>query len=72
MEIETGDIVYPEGRQFLLSSDQTSTYLCQSGDFGIVISICPESDQIELMISGEMMYAYSRQIRKFIDCSSDE
>jgi hypothetical protein len=67
MQIELGDIMHTEGCQYLLSADQTTTYLCQNNDFGIVISLCPETDQIELLIDGEAMYAYSRQVKKLID-----
>jgi|LWDU01.1.fsa_nt_gi hypothetical protein len=71
-KIKLGDIMRPEGLQYLMSSDQTTTYLCKTNDWGLVISICPESDLIELLISGESMYAYSRQIKKIINSYSDE
>ena len=71
-KIALGDIVRPEGHQYLASSDQSTTYLCKDSDLGIVISMCPETDQLELLISGELMYAYSQQVKKFIDSCSGE
>ena len=71
-KIELGDIVQPKGRQYLLSSDLSSTYLCKNSDLGIVISVWPEIDQIELLIGGESMCAYSQQVKKFIDSCSNE
>ena len=61
--MEVGDIVQLDGQQYLLSSDQQGTYLCENGDIGIVVALYPEIDQVELMVSGEMMCAYSNQVK---------
>ncbi len=64
MEVEVGDIIAIDGQQHLLSTDQSSNYLCLSNDVGIVTGVCLETNQVEIMLGGEVMIARPQQIKK--------
>ena len=72
MEIAVGDIVKTTGDQYLLGSNSQCTYLCNDGDVGLVISVdnTPDNSTIEVMMSGESMFAYPDQLKKIVQCQS--
>ena len=68
MEISTGDIVQVAGQQMLLPWDglDNYNYFCRE-DIGIVTRVCDETDEICLLVGGELLHAFFHQVKKLID-----